>query len=168
MKPNWLRVGMMRKLSKLGLTRAQEMSERRLQRKIDIAFASDLSRAYQTATLAMGYQIGAADPFKVFADWRLRECNYGDFTRKPKEFIESERLKRIHVPFPNGESYTECMARMKSFIDDIKLKFDDKTILVVGSRATHYGLEHWILGKSIEQCIREEWKWQPGWHYELP
>lgn len=154
-------------LSKLGLARAKEMSLRAKERKIELAFASDLSRAYQTATIAMGYKIGGADTFKVFGDWRLRECDYGEFTQKSNEFIEAERPRRISKPFPNGESYEECMVRMKSFIEDIKIKFDGKTILVVGSRATHYGLEHWITGKPLERCIREKWSWQPGWQYKL-
>ncbi len=150
------------KLSKQGIQKTQPIAERCKERGVDVVFCSDLERAIHTANIAVG-----KDPKKVFIDWRLRECNYGDFEHKPNDFIAKERINRIKNPFPNGESYEQCMQRMKSFVDDLKKKFEGKTIVVIGSRATHYGLEHWITGKSLEDCINEHWQWQPGWKYEL-
>jgi broad specificity phosphatase PhoE len=141
------------KLSEVGVINAKDMAGRCKERKVELAFCSDLERAYITAQTAL-----SKDPKKVFIDWRLRECNYGDFEHKPNELIAEERIKRTKTPFPNGESYEQCMERMGSFVKDLKAKFDGKTILIVGSRATHYGLEH---------CINEKWEWQPGWKYEL-
>jgi broad specificity phosphatase PhoE len=152
-------------LSELGVRRAKELGERLKDRNIDVVFRSDLKRAFQTATTALD----SNEPKKIFGDWRLRECDYGDFSGKSSSLVEGERLKRLKEPFPGGESYEQCMERMKSFLDDLKAKFDGKTILIIGHRATFYGLEVHVAGKSLEQCLKDSpnWKWQPGWEYEL-
>ena len=71
------------------------------------------------------------------------------------------------MPFPGGESYQQAADRMKSFLDDLARDYDGKKVMIIGHRATQYGLEHWILGKSLEEIIPAPWKWQPGWTYEL-
>src|SRR5665213_3022632 len=78
------------KLSELGIQQAKELGERRKLDDFAAVFCSDLERAYQTAIIAFGN-----DTLKIFKDWRLRECNYGDFTLKPSSFIEEERPRRI-------------------------------------------------------------------------
>lgn len=154
-------------LSDLGRKQALELGERYKDERVDAVFCSDLGRAVQTAAIAFGGDPLFADPSKIFIDWRLRECNYGEFTRKPSAVVESEKLKRIDEGFPNGESYTEVAARMKSFLDDLKADWDGKNVLIIGHRGTHYGLEHWILSKPLTDCVNEKFKWQPGWRYEL-
>ena len=39
--------------------------------------------------------------------------------------------------------------------------------MVIGHRATQYGLEHWINGIPLEKVISAPWQWQPGWEYQL-
>jgi broad specificity phosphatase PhoE len=150
-------------LSKLGIQQAKELGQRYKLSDFDAIFASDLERAYQTATLAFE----GIEPRKLHIDWRLRECDYGDLTQHPKDEVEPQKVKRITDPFPNGESYEDCAQRMKSLLDDLIVKFDGKTVMVIGHRATQYGLEHWINGKSLKQCVTDPWQWQPGWTYEL-
>jgi hypothetical protein len=56
---------------------------------------------------------------------------------------------------------------MKPFFDWLKANFDGKTILIIGHRATHYGVEYFAQGKKLEEVIQEHWQWQPGWKYTL-
>ncbi len=149
-------------LSELGREQALQPVERSKKRNIQVIFCSDLQRAVKTA-------VPTAEVLRIpiYADNRLRECNYGDYTQKPKEKMDSQKINRITDPFPNGESYEDCMKRMKDFLDYLKQNFDGKTVMIVGHRATQYGLEHWIKGKTIEQCLTEPWTYQPGWEYEL-
>ncbi len=149
-------------LSDLGEQQARELGERYKDTLFDAIFCADLQRSYRTA------QIGFKDlnPKHLFLDWRLRECDYGDLTLAPKEQVEADKINRITEPFPNGESYTEAMERIESFIEDLRTK-EFKRVLIIGSRATHYGLDHWINGKSIETCVLEPMVWQPGWEYQL-
>jgi broad specificity phosphatase PhoE len=88
-------------------------------------------------------------------------------TREPSEKIEAEKENRIKTPFPNGESYVQTSVRMKDFLNDVMKKYDGFTIMVIGHRATQYGLEHLILGKPLDEVVTAPWSWQPGWEYEL-
>ena len=129
---------------------------------IDAVFAADLQRAYKTAQIAFP----GIDHNKLFIDWRLRECDYGDMTRQPKDKVDAMRKEHISTPFPNGESYQQTLERMKSFIDDLRDK-PYKHVLVIGSRATHYGFDVHLGGKNIEECLSHKFTWQPGWSYTL-
>lgn len=148
-------------LSELGLKQTVELLDRSRDRKLDAIFSSDLQRAYKTA-------IPTAEALKIpiYADRRLRECHYGELTQADKHIVDGQKQKRIDTPFPDGESYMQCMHRMKEFLDWLKANFDGKTVMVIGHRATQYGLEHHISGKSVVACVTEPWSWQPGWIYE--
>ncbi|HEX8932191.1 MAG TPA: histidine phosphatase family protein [Patescibacteria group bacterium] len=148
-------------LSPLGIKQAKELGERRDREHFDTIFCSDLKRSYKTAEIAF------ADKFSIIKDKRLRECNYGDLTQRPSTEVDPEKPKRIKLPFPNGESYEQTSVRMKSFLDDLLKNYDNKRIMIIGHRATQYGLEHWIKGFPLEQIISASWQWEPGWEYNL-
>lgn len=120
-----------------------------------------------TAAIAFGNDAHDAEPRLVFTDWRLRECDYGDLTQHPKDEVEPLKSAKISTPFPQGESYEQTAARMKSFLEDLLLFHDGETVMVIGHRATQYGLEHWINGNSLLDAVTAPWKWQPGWTYAL-
>jgi broad specificity phosphatase PhoE len=148
-------------LSPLGERQSKEMGERYKNDSFDAIFCSDLQRSYKSAEIAFG------DKFPIVKDARLNECNYGDFTRKPSSEVDVQKPQRINVPFPNGESYVQTTERMRSFLQNLLKNYDGKKIMIVGHRATQYGLENLIKGISLERVIPAPWKWQPGWVYEL-
>ncbi|HET8669412.1 MAG TPA: histidine phosphatase family protein [Candidatus Saccharimonadales bacterium] len=147
-------------LSELGEQQAKELGERRKGQHFDVIFCSDLQRSYRTAQIAFG------DKFPIIQDARLRECNYGKLNRAPKAEVEAMRESRLHTPFPEGESYGDTSKRMKQFLDDLLKNYDDKTVLIIGHRATQYGLDRWIKGLSLKEAVLAPWQWQPGWKYE--
>lgn len=148
-------------LSETGEKQAKEMGERYKEKRFDAIFCSDLQRAYKTARLAFDQK------FPVIQDGRLRECDYGDFTGRPKDEIDAEKPRRISTPFPNGESYEQVSARMKSFLYDLFQKYEGKTVLIIGHQGTHYGLKQWAKGLTLKQAVAEPLVWQPGWTYQL-
>ncbi len=148
-------------LSPLGIQQSKEMGERYENDHFDVVFCSDLQRSYKTAEIAFG------DKYKIIKDARLRECDYGDYTGYGSEEIERERPLRITEPFPNGESYAQTTARMKSFIQDLLRDYDGKKVMIIGHRATQYGLMNVIDGVPLEEITTEKFIWQPGWKYEL-
>lgn len=150
-------------LSPLGEKQAKELGERRQDEHFDAIFCSDLQRSYKTAEIAF------SNKFPIIKDARLRECDYGDLTKHPSSKVDSEKIKRIKTPFPNGESYEQASIRMKEFLQDLGQKYNDRDVfvLIIGHRATQYGLERWIKGLSLEEIISTPWKWQPGWKYFL-
>lgn len=148
-------------LSELGVKQAKDLGQRRGGEHFDAVFTSDLKRAYRTAELAFGKK------FPVYQDKHLRECDYGQHQQRPSETVEADRINRLSQPFPGGESYEQCAERMRAFLDELLAKHDGQRVLIIGHRATQYGLERWILGKPLAEIVTAPWQWQPGWVYHL-
>ena len=149
-------------LSETGMEQTIEPVQRSAERGIEVIFSSDLQRAVKTAT-----PTATKMKIPIYIDKRLRECDYGELTQQPKQVVEKQKANRIDEPFPGGESYESCMARMGEFLSWLKKDFDGKTVMVVGHRATQYGLEHHIKGVKIKDAVTAPWAYQPGWRYEL-
>jgi broad specificity phosphatase PhoE len=148
-------------LSPLGEQQSREMGERYKDDHFDAIFVSDLQRAVRSA------EIGFGDKWPIVKDSRLRECDYGDLTQHPSEEVEVEKPKRIHEPFPNGESYEQTTDRIRSFLADLAKNYDGKRVMIIGHRATQYGLDNLINGIPLEQLVSAKFKWQPGWEYKF-
>jgi broad specificity phosphatase PhoE len=151
-------------LSPLGRQQAQELGQRYATEALDAVFCSDLQRASTTARIAFA---GRALP--LVPDARLREYDYGDLTQHPTAQVEVEFPRRITEPFPHGESLLMVVQRVGAFLGDVLREYDDKTIVVIGHRATRYGLEYWCGDASLEDIVRTPWEWReiPIWCYEL-
>src|SRR3989338_11392294 len=147
-------------LSELGIKQSKEMGQRYVNDHFDVIFCSDLQRSYKSA------EIGFGTKFPIIRDARLKECNYGDLTQHPSSEVDPEKPKRIKAPFPSGESYEQTSERIKSFLTDLLKNYDGKRVMIIGHRATQYGLEYWIKKIPLEQAISAMWKWQPGWEYD--
>lgn len=147
-------------LSELGKKQAKELGERYKNQRFDAIFCSDLQRSYKTGEIAFGKK------YPTTKDERLRECDYGDLTRHPSREVELEKINHIHEPFPNGESYEQTNQRIKNFLDGLKRSHNRK-VMIIGHRATQYGLEYWTNGKSLMELLATPFIWQPGWFYLL-
>lgn len=148
-------------LSELGIQQSKELGERFKDIKIDLICCSDLKRAVDTVKIAFGNKIF------VIVDKRLRELNYGDFNGKPSDVVDHMKKERIKKPFSNGESYELAMIRVHEFCKELKKNHPDKTVLVVGHRATQFGLDTLAGGRTLEDCLSVPFKWQPYWEYNL-
>lgn len=154
----WLDVG----LSNIGKQQALDLGKRYQNIKLENIFCSDLRRSYETAELAFEGQ-----NIKIIRDARLRECNYGDLSGSPLDEINSVKTQFIQKPFPSGESYEDGVKRIRSFLIDLLKAHSDGIVIIIGHRATQYGLEYLINKIPILKIIEEKWKWQPGWIYQL-
>jgi broad specificity phosphatase PhoE len=147
-------------LSDVGRAQAAEMGTRYADTEIAVVYTSDLPRAVATADIAFKNR-----DIRRVADRRLRECDYGTWSRSPVEQLNGVRLRFIDEPFPGGESYLDAIRRVKAFLGD--LRYEPGTVLIVSHRATWYALEHLINGRDLREVIAAPWRWQPGWIYEL-
>lgn len=161
----WKDVG----LSELGIRQAKDLKNLLKDIKFDLVCCSDLKRAVDTVKIAFGEPPMVIDKRQVnlIIDKRLRELNYGDFNGKPASIVEPMKIQKIKEPFPNGESYEQAMERTHEFYKELKKNHSDKTVLIVGHRATQYGLDTLTSNKTIEECLRVPFKWQPYWEYEF-
>lgn len=154
-------------LSELGIRQSAELQNHVKNKKFSAVFCSDLKRATDSAIITFGSSM------PIIQDPRLRECNYGDLTRKNAKLVEAEAPKRIAVPFPKGESYKDVEVRMRSFLKDLEQNYPSKTVAIVGHRATQLALEVILNRKSWKRAIEEDWRlkepkeWKPGWTYTL-
>ena len=149
-------------LSSTGEEQARQLGVRWAGEPFAAVFCSDLNRAYRTGEIAFG-QRGAS----IVRDARLRECNYGVLTRSPASRIDACRLRYVDLPFPEGESYQQVVERVRSFLDEVAGREDNRSVLVIGHRATFFALEHLINATPLRQVIASPWNWRPGWKYEL-
>lgn len=149
-------------LSATGIKQAEQMRERYQNSGLAAVVTSDLKRASRTALIAFRRTDTA-----VIEDVRLRECDYGDYTKKPSKQVKAIKTKYISEPFPNGQSYEQTTKNVNELLKELKIKYDGKKILIIGHAATHYALEHLLKGVSLKEAIQAPWSWQPGWRYEL-
>lgn len=146
-------------LSDEGRRQARQLGERR-NLPFKRVFCSQLRRSFETAALAF-------PDASVMRDARLNEVDYGALTRSAKRSIEQDRHRYIAEPYPGGESYTQAIRRVCEFIDCVVRDAEPGRYLLIGHRATQYGLEHVLNGVAIVDAVTAPWCWQPGWTYRV-
>ncbi len=151
-------------LSPLGRQRAQELGQHYATKELDAIFCSDLQRAADTARIVFA---GRALP--LVPDARLREYDYEDLMQHPVAQVEGEFARRITEPFPRGESLLMVVQRVGAFLRDALRAYDRRTVVIIGHRATKYGLEYWCGDAPLEDIVHTPWEWRevPIWRYEL-
>jgi broad specificity phosphatase PhoE len=149
-------------LSPIGQQQAKKRGQDYATITLDAVFCSDLQRAYVTAEIAFSER-----RLPIVRDSRLRECDYGELTQYPHNELALEQ--HITEPFPNGESLFMVAQRVGTFLRGVVDDYDGKAIVVIGHRATKYGLDYWQGHKSLEEIVRTPWEWKdiPIWRYEL-
>jgi len=148
------------RLSEAGRDQARELGTRRANDGLDAIFTSDLGRALETVEIAF-----ADSRVPVFHDWRLRECDYGAKNGEPA--ADLDRLGHVGVPYPSGESWTDAVARVGRFLHDLRPRWADRRVLVIGHTATRWAFDHLIDGVPIEDLVSGPFTWQEGWEYRL-
>jgi alpha-ribazole phosphatase/probable phosphoglycerate mutase len=149
------------RLSWAGSEQARLLGERRKSDGIAAIFTSDLARALDTVRIAF-----ADVAIPTFHDWRLRECNYGEMNSSALAAEPSNRAEHIDDPYPGGESWSEAIARVLSFVPDLRRWSGDR-VLLIGHAATRWALDHYVDGTPIDQLVFSPFDWKPGWHYEI-
>jgi alpha-ribazole phosphatase/probable phosphoglycerate mutase len=150
------------RLSRQGRAQARELGRRRAADGIAAVFCSDLARAVETAGIAFG-----DSGVPVLHDWRLRECDYGSRNGMAAAEMHAHRRDHLDIPYPEGESWRQAVARVGRFLADLPLRWDGRRVLVIGHVATRWGLDHAIGGVPLEDLVAEEFGWRPGWEYRL-
>ena len=150
------------RLSPVGRMQARQLGQRRMADGIAAVFSSDLARAAETASIAFG-----KSTIPVLYDWRLRECDYGQYNGMPAAELRASRRDYLDRPYPGGESWRQAIERVSRFLGDLSLRWCGKRVLVIGHVATRWGLEHLIGGIPLEDLTEENFKWQEGWEYQV-
>ena len=127
-------------LNENGIEEAKKLRELIDSLNIDLVISSPLRRAKDTAKLITN------DKFDIIIDDRLIERNYGLSEGKP---VDSDLTVQywdfnLNTDINDVEKVRDLLARVSEFIEDMRLKYDDKNVLVVAHsailRAIHYAI----------------------------
>ena len=121
-----------------GIKQEEETREKLRDESFDLIITSPLKRARHTAEI-----INETRKLPIIIDERIIERNYGDL--EGKEFKYEYCNLDFDFESVNGESLEKYKARLISFIQDIKSKYQDKKLLIVA----HNGVI------SVLSCILE-------------
>lgn len=115
-------------LNETGLKQAEETRKELENVNYDIIIRSPMHRAEQTAEI-----INQGRNVPIIVDERMRERKLGELEGHP---ITDEMESRIwnyelNAPINGGESLHEFEKRILDFLEDIKQKYKDKTVLIV-------------------------------------
>jgi broad specificity phosphatase PhoE len=152
-------------LSERGVRESHELKEAVKNIAFDAVYSSDLSRAKETARIAFG------DTFEIILEPRLREFDYGDFTRHAASELLSREQEFIENRMPNGESCRDVEKRIADLLAEIKEPMSGKHIAIVAHKFPQLSLEVLLNGKTWQDALDSDWRktkaWQPGWSYTL-
>jgi broad specificity phosphatase PhoE len=122
-------------LSEKGRQQAREVAKRLADTPIDVAYSSDLARAWHTAQIVLDQR-----DVPLNSNEGLRERFYGVFegltveerqAQFPDEFAAS-LIKDLEFASPGGESALGTLRRMTGVIGEIKERHLNETVLIVG------------------------------------
>ncbi len=138
-------------LSELGRRQARLLGERMAGERIDAVYSSDLSRAVDTATGALG---GRDIPLVI--DPNLREFSYGSWEGLTLQEVEAQDPELFAARFtrgdnsfsaPGGEDSTDILQRVQRFLDGMAERHSpDEDLLIVGHGGSVRALAICLLG----------------------
>ena len=114
-------------LTEVGFAQAEMLAEKAAGGKLDMIISSPMLRARQTAQ-------PAAERFglEILVDERLIEQDYGIYEgadRSDPGFLGNKR--QFAVRYPGGESMMDVAARVYSLLEELKVRYSGKNILLV-------------------------------------
>ena len=120
--------GSEKKLNETGIKQAKETKQELENVKYDVLICSPMHRAIQTAEI-----INKDRNVPIIIDERIRERKLGELEGNK---VTDETEKKIwdynlNYQIPNGENIHDFEKRILEFFNEIKLKYVDKTVLIV-------------------------------------
>lgn len=114
-------------LTENGLAQAALLAEHAKGRGIEVIIASPLLRAQQTAK-AVSDAIGVP----ILTDERIIELDFGIFEGKSRSDPAFRHYRgQLPLRFPGGESAFDLAARVHAFLNEVRRKYEGKTVLLV-------------------------------------
>jgi broad specificity phosphatase PhoE len=122
-------------LSERGREQARMLARRLADVRIDAAYSSDLSRAAETATTALGER---DVPLRLTAE--LREYNKGvfegltaqEYREAYPDLYDASMENDLDFAPPDGETIRQTSVRLGGIFQKVRLDHMDETVLIVG------------------------------------
>ncbi len=144
-------------LNELGRGQAKQVANRLATEKIEKVYASDLSRAYETAEI-----IANKHSLEVKKIAGLQEVSFGTWEGMTYDEIQEEYREEwskwqknpVENPIPEGESFEELQSRVMESFKQIVAESMDETILIV----SHGGVIKVLLATLLEMPLDKSWR----------
>ena len=127
-------------LSEKGIKDAEELRSEVDKLDIDVVISSPLKRAVDTASII------TSDKYPINIDDRIIERDWGMCEGAHIEEVDTVKCWNFHINTDDNkiEKVQDLLARVSEFLEDIKVRYKDKNVLVVAHsavlRAIHYCL----------------------------
>ena len=80
--------------------------------------------------------------------------------------LDREKAQHVTQPFPGGESYSDVVVRVRSFLREVAT-WDGHTLLLIGHSATRFSLDRLLADQDLATVVQAPFDWKPGWRYRL-
>ena len=132
-----------KELNEIGIKQAEEARELLKNKKYDIVISSPMNRAIKTAEI-----INSGKNIEIITDERIRERMLGELEGHQ---VTPEREKEIwdynkNVDIKGGENLHQFEKRILDFVNEIKEKYSNKTVLVVAHGGVAKVLKSYLYG----------------------
>ncbi len=135
------------KLTKAGEKQIEKIAKKLRQKKIDLIFSSDMTRAKQTAEI-----VARELNLKIIFDKRLRDINLGVYQGGEKQTLP-KNLERFYKKLKKGENWDGCRKRMVNFLKAVDKKYSQKNILIISHGDPLWLLEGAMKGLSDKELL---------------
>lgn len=115
-------------LNEIGIEQAKQVKQKLWNTPIDIIISSPLKRTKQTAEII---REGREIPL-MFSN-EIIERNFGEFEGKTREQMDLDEVWNpiLNKQYERAESVQMTLNRVYHFLDELKIKYVDKTVLLV-------------------------------------
>lgn len=129
-------------LSEKGIKDAEELQELIASLNIDVVISSPLRRAIDTAKIITN------NKYPINIDDRIIERNWGMCEGISIEEVDTVKCWNFYINTDDNriETVQDFMKRLSEFIEDIRLKYQDKKVLVVTHSAVLRGMHYLVNG----------------------
>lgn len=137
-------------LNECGKEQAQETKLNLENINFDIIICSPLIRAKQTAEI-----INSGRNLDIIFDNRLRERNYGEFEGTSKSSFNYNGFWSYNknLKYTKAENIQEFFKRIYEFLDEIKIRYSDKNVLIVCHAGITKAIECYAKGMMKDEDI---------------
>ena len=137
-------------LTETGILDVKEKAKYFKDKKIDLVFSSNLTRAISTANLVIKE---LNNDLELNKDSRLNDISFGVFEGKSiseyRDFFNGDELSKFNKAPEGGETLNDVRKRVGDFIYEIEEKYQDKNILIVSHGDALWMIESAAQGLDI-------------------
>lgn len=137
-------------LNETGIDQARITADSLINEEIDLIISSPLKRALQTAQI-----INENKNVPIIIDDRISERNFGEYEGVETTSFDFNSLwnYKNDIKYGSAESMKELFDRVYEFLDELKIKYKDKKVLLVTHGGISIPMQCYFNGIPDTECL---------------